>query len=207
MNVVSRNYLKNAVIRDAEGKFFFFDETGVYCYYEKEGLTEQQIDSLKNLSRRNNGEVYWDGFDLEKIGYHNKVVLKMAARRLKVGDDFDRFDYLIDVSETFYYKGKKFPEYFILEIKEPVFYKGFDPQTGKMERFVYIDFRVKEESIIPNREMIIERRVEEFSSKAKNEIKKHYWFRKYRTLIKELELYHVTLFKHKNIVQFVFIIK
>ena len=200
MRNIKEDVIKNKPVRKCGGKFYYFDEDGIYrCILEKE--LDESLKVKWNYMRFQELYTYY------KLGikFSNLNLVKKAISKLKVGDTLEVFDeYLSNITFEKHKKPENLDR-FITKINNPIFHRTPENLNKDTFDYIFIDVMILTEweedrisYIYKNKNEILKRVIEKLESNKK--------FQKYGVPINFLKVSRITL-KRDSVLEFILELK
>lgn len=192
-----KNFVNQAV-RSCAGNYYYFDENGIYRSIKK----EEAIDVLNNIYVRLDGSTYYIE-DMHILYNMDANILRMAAKRLQVGETFEKFKELYETIEMQHHDMPQGLDRFITRIGLPEFIKSPEYKDRDVFDYIYVDVYIVTEWETDIKEYIIEHQ-KEIKRRVLDKIQKSKTFQKYGVSMNFLKLSYSTYSRRQHLIRFVF---
>ncbi len=197
---VSLKEVTNHALRKFGGKYYYFDEKGIYNSIPE----EEAKNILDNVYERVDGSTFYIMKSYIRNVEMNVLISSLA--KLKPGESFDEFKEIYQKIEFKHKEKLKGLERFITKIDSPRFIKMPENQELEVFDFIHVDVFVVTEWETDIYKYILENK-KEIIYRVLKKIEADKSFKKYSVPINFLKLANITYSKRLNFIRFVFELK
>lgn len=194
--------IKKNVLRKAGGYVYYFDEEGIY---RKVPIGEVEKLNLLNVHIFEEGDFWYDQYDIRKLICENFNIAIKAICKLKEGDILDKLAYYIENTKIESHKKPEGLDRFITRIETPRFERVPENTNKNTFDFIYIDVNIVS-TWEEDRKQYIKNNMDKIYKRITQKLESSKTFNKYGVTTNFLKIARVTL-KNDSVLQFVLELK